>query len=131
MTDESVTITPFISMMIGLLFTFSTLYGLMFFFYQGEVQSISLVELGESGNEPTSISSDSGFIGSFVSGSIDALLSMVSWVSPFALIRAAILSIAPTDLYQVLDIFILRPISWSVSIITANWIISTIRGKSE
>jgi hypothetical protein len=131
MANGVVQISPFISMMIGLLFAFSTLYGLMYFYYQGDAQSISLVELGESGNDPATIGSDSGFIGSFISGSIDALLSFVAWISPFALIRAAILAIAPTDLYMVLDIFLLRPISWAVSILTANWILSAIRGKSE
>lgn len=131
MANGVVQISPFISMMIGLLFTFSTIYGLMFFFSQGEAQSISLVELGENGNDATEITTNTGFIGSFVSGSIDALLSFVAWVSPFALIRGAILAITPSDLYQVLDIFLLRPISWAVSILTANWIIATIRGKSE
>lgn len=131
MANGVVQISPFMSMMIGLLFTFSTIYGLMFYFYQGESQTISLVPLASNGNDPTLISSDTGFIGSFVSGTIDALLSMVSWISPFAIIRAAVLAFSPSDLYQVLDIFLLRPMSWAVSLITANWIIAAIRGKSE
>jgi hypothetical protein len=131
MSNGVVQISPFISMMVGLLFTFSTIYGLMYYFNQGESQQIQLVALGENGNNPNSVNQSTGYIGSFVSGSIDALLSFISWVSPFALIRGAILAISPPDLFQVLDIFILRPISWCVSILTANWILSAIRGKSE
>ena len=126
-----VQISPFISMMIGLLFTFSTIYGLMYYFNQGESQQITLVQLGENGNNPSTLNQSTGFVGSFVSGSIDALLSFISWVSPFALIRGAILVMTPVDLFQVLDIFLLRPMSWVVSILTANWIIAAIRGKSE
>jgi hypothetical protein len=131
MSNGVVQISPFISMMIGLLFTFSTIYGLMYYFSQGEAQQITLVQLGENSNNPSSLNQSTGFVGSFVSGSIDALLSFISWVSPFALIRGAILAISPPDLFQVLDIFILRPMSWVVSILTANWILAAIRGKSE
>jgi len=131
MADGVVQISPFMSMVIGLLFTFSTIYGLMFYFYQGESQIQELTELGDTPNDPSAISQDTGFIGSFVSGTIDALLSLVAWISPFALIRGLILLITPSDLFQALDIFILRPMSWAVAIVTGNWIIAAIRGKSE
>jgi hypothetical protein len=130
MADGVVQISPFMSMVIGLLFTFSTIYGLMFYFYQGEAQQ-ELTALGDTPNDPSSISQDTGFIGSFISGTIDAILNMVTWISPFALIRGLIFLITPSDLFQALDIFILRPMSWAVTIITGNWIIAAIRGKSE
>lgn len=131
MANGVMQISPFMNTIIGLLFTFSTIYGLMYYYYQGENQQFHLTALGSSPNDPTSLNQDTGFWGSFVSGSIDALLSLISWVSPFALIRGAILLISPTDLFQVLDIFLLRPMSWAVALITGNWIIAAIRGKSE
>lgn len=131
MSNGVMQISPFINTIIGLLFTFSTIYGLMFYFYQGEAQQVTLTQLGDNPNNPSSLNQSSSFIGSFVSGTIDTLLSLISWVSPFALIRGAILAITPSDLFLVLDIFLLRPMSWAVSIITANWVIAAIRGKSE
>lgn len=131
MSNGVMQISPFMNMIIGLLFTFSTLYGLMFYYYQGESQQVTLTPLGNNPNSPTSLNSSNSFIGSFVSGTIDTLLSFVAWISPFAIIRAMILLITPTDLFNVLDIFLLRPMSWAVAIITGNWIIAAIRGKSE
>lgn len=131
MANGVVQISPFISMMIGLLFTFSTIYGLMFYFYQGETQVVQLTQLSDNPNNPTSLNQSTSFIGSFVSGTIDSLLSFLAWVSPFALVRAIILVISPSDMFQALDIFLLRPMSWSVSILTGNWIIAAVRGKSE
>lgn len=125
-------ISPFMGMMIGLLFTFSTIYGLLFYYFQGDAQTVQLVGLNATANNASQAISDSGgFLSGFVTGALDSVLSLVSWVSPFALIRGAIFAVTPTDLFTVLDIFLLRPISWAVAIITGNWLISTIRGKSE
>jgi hypothetical protein len=125
-------ISPFMSMMIGLLFTFSTIYGLMFYFFQGDAQTVQLQGLNDTANNASSSISDTGgFLSSFIAGTFDSVLSFVAWVSPFALIRAAIFAVTPTDLFTVLDIFLLRPMSWAVSIITGNMILSFIRGRSE
>ena len=132
MSESSIMqISPFMAMMIGLLFVFSTSYGLMFYYYQGASKQVNFNNIGANPNDPASVSGGGGFLGSFITGSIDALLSFISWISPFAIVRGMILAISPTDLFTVLDIFLLRPISWVVSIITANWIIAKIRGTSE
>lgn len=130
-TVSGLQISPFMAMMIGLLFIFSTAYGLMFYYYQGAQQSMSVNGLDSNVRNPNTLDTSGGFLSSFVSGAIDTLLNFISWISPFSLIRGLIYAISPSDLFQVLDLFLLRPISWAVSIITANLIIAKVRGTSE
>lgn len=130
-TGTGLQISPFMSMMIGLLFVFSTLYGLMYYYNIGANQQSSYQGLSQNSNDPQLLNTGGGFLSTYVSGAVDTLLSFTAWISPFFLIRGAILAISPTDLYQVLDIFLLRPMSWVTSIITANLIIAKIRGTSE
>lgn len=128
-------ISPFISMMITLLFMFSTAYGLMFYYYQAESKTITTsgmpITPNDDPNNPSSLNTNGGFFAVFVSGIIDTLLSLLAWISPFAAVRWLFFVISPTDLFNVLDIFLLRPMSWTVTILTANWILAKVRGTSE
>lgn len=131
MAGNGLQISPFISMMITLLFMFSTAYGLMFYYYQAESTSLQINAMPSNPNDPASLNDSGGFFAVFVSGLIDSLLSMLAWISPFALVRGIFFAISPTDLFNVLDIFLLRPMSWTVSLLTANWMLAKVRGTSE
>ena len=117
MAETTTTLSPFLSSIITLLFVFSTIYTLAFFYYQGAGQVITFDGLSED-----AVSSDTvNFL-----GMLDGIINFISWISPFALVRGILFYLAPADLYQVLDMLLLRPISWIVSIITVNFIISKI-----
>jgi hypothetical protein len=61
------------------------------------------------------------------------ILDVVSWISPFALIRGLVLSLTigiDPHVYLILDLLFLRPVSWITSMITVEWTISKIPTES-
>lgn len=117
MPNESTVISPFLAVVITLLFVFSTIYTLAYYYHQGTTSGLDYGGITVSGESPEDLS---------LVGVLEGVLSFISWISPFALVRGLVSAIAPSDLFQVLDLLILRPVSWIVSIITANYIISKI-----
>lgn len=117
MAEERTFIPPFLGSVMTLLFLFSTIYTLAFYYYQGTTSGLNYGGIGVSGKN----ASELGLI-----GVLDGVLSFISWISPFALVRGLVSAISPPDLFQVLDLLILRPVSWIVSLITANYLISKI-----
>jgi hypothetical protein len=118
---ERINISPFLGVSLTLLFIFSTLYTLAFYYYQGASQDVAL-------------SSPSDSTGSLVSG-FDAIFNTVSWLSPFGFIKALLLVVMSgvPVFYQILDLLLLRPIGWFVFLVQANYIISLVPtiGKGE
>jgi hypothetical protein len=118
---ERVNISPFLGVSLTLLFIFSTLYTLAFYYYQGASQDISLSTPADS-------------TGSLVSG-FDALFNAISWLSPFGFIKALLVSVmsGTPEFYQILDMLLLRPIGWFVFLVQANYLISLVPtvGKGE
>lgn len=104
---------PFNSFFISMIFIFSTMYGLYFYYIQGTSEQSKVDGLTEATSE------------SFL-GFINVILDIASWLSPFALVKFFVLNTTPTAMYQFLDLFFLRPIGWVGAMITANYIISRI-----
>jgi hypothetical protein len=119
--SERVNLSPFLGVSLTLLFIFSTLYTLAFYYYQGAGQDVSL-------------STPSDSTGSLVSG-FDALFNAVSWLSPFGFIKALLLVVmsGTPEFYQILDMLLLRPIGWFVFLVQANYLLSLVPtiGKGE
>lgn len=113
---------PFMSAFITLIFMFSTIYTLAFLYYQGASQAYDVGGL-EQAQDPTSLS----FL-----GLIDAVLDVLAWISPFALVRGLLLFVmaGTPDLFNIIDLLLLRPVSWIVAVITAVWIKSWIPTES-
>lgn len=117
MAEERTFIPPFLGSVMTLLFLFSTMYTLAFYYYQGTTSGLNHGGIGVSVKKANELS---------LVGVLEGVISFISWISPFALVRGLVLVISPPDLFQVLDLLILRPVSWIASLITANYVISKI-----
>jgi len=115
---ENVNMGGFIATFITLAFVFSTMYTLAFYYYQGASTSYEA--------NPMKADSDHDILD--VLGIIGGILDFISWLSPFLLIKAfLVFSMQATpDLYQFLDMLILRPVGWIVVMLETNYIISKI-----
>lgn len=118
---ETTNISPFIGTIMTLLFVFSTVFTLAYYYYQGTNQALPISGLSTESKKPSSLS---------LVGVMNGVLSFIAWISPFALVRGLVLAISPPDLFLVLDLLLLRPVSWIVTIITANYLISKIPTES-
>lgn len=103
---------PFHSFFVSMVFIFSTMYGLYYYYQVGASEKLAVEGLEESG------ASFGGFI--------NIILDLVSWLSPFALVKYMVLIILPSELYLFVDLFFLRPIGWIGTFITTNYLISKI-----
>jgi hypothetical protein len=119
--SERFNLSPFLGVSLTLLFIFSTLYTLAFYYYQGASQDVVLSTPADS-------------TGTVVSG-LDVLFNAISWLSPFGFIKALLVVImsATPEFYRILDMLLLRPIGWFVFLVQANYIISLVPtvGKGE
>ena len=115
---ENTLVSPFLSSFMTLVFVFSTLYTVAYYFNQGFGQSLNTQALGDS---PTSI----GTIGTSL---IDFLLEAASWISPFGLVKLILTEVMAStpELYTILNLLVLRPVGWIVTLFTANFIVSKI-----
>lgn len=128
MAKGTINLSPYIGSTTVLLFIFSVIYTLAFYYYQGAGHT-----LGVQGLTSTVQGTNDLETGLFTV--VDAVLSIVSWLSPFALIKAMLLAIMlpMPEVYEVIDLLILRPMGWTVFLYQANYIISkipTISGES-
>lgn len=127
---ESFNLTPFLGSTMTLVFMFSTMYTLAFFYYTDANQVFNAEGLSDEPNDPsTKASSSSGFFGTVISFT-DGVLELISWLSPMALIKSLFVAIefktkAPF-IYTLLNLFILRPVGWLMAIFTLNFVISKI-----
>ena len=120
MPKGTINLSPYIGSTTVLLFIFSVIYTLAFYYYQGLGASV--------GTEGLSTVQDIKAVGSGYLSFIDGVLNIISWLSPFAIIKGmleALMSSMP-EVYDVLDMLILRPMGWTVFLYQANYIISKI-----
>ena len=106
----------------------------MYIYSIDSLQSMKINELSDP-NDPNSIKVQSGGIFGFVINSIDGIAEITSWISPLILIKEMVwVFMRDTPfLYTLLNLLILRPASWAVSLFTLNFIISkipTVSGES-
>lgn len=118
---ESINISPFLGVSLTLLFIFSTLYTLAFYYNQG-----ANTELGVSGLDESEDNGNFGF---------DTLLGAISWLSPFGFVKLLMSHLLTTtpEFYQIIDMLLLRPIGWFVFLVQGNYVLSLIPtiGKGE
>ena len=115
-----------------LFFIFSTIYTLAYYYEQGSRQGFSYSELQDrDDNTLPSNPSSSSWLSTVVSGSLDWIFEILSWFTPFALVKGLIYIITPSDVYQFLKLLILRPVGWIGTFISAEWVINKLRGVSE
>lgn len=120
----------FLIFTISMFFLFSTAYTIIFYVNEANAQSQldGLAEVDETTNEAPA---EQSILSALTSGFIDSLLSFLSLINPFGLIILLLKAVMPIDIYQFLDLILLRPIGWSGTIITSNYVISRIRGVEE
>ncbi len=101
-----------------LVFVFSTLYTVAYYFNQGFGQSLTTSGLSDSPTSP----------GTFATSLIDTLLEAASWISPFGLVKLILTEVMAStpELYTILNLLVLRPVGWIVTLFTANFIVSKI-----
>ena len=115
---ENTLVTPFLGSFMTLVFVFSTLYTVAYYFNQGFGQSLNTPGIGD--NTPA--------IGSFATSLIDSLLEGASWLSPFFVVKLLLTEVMSStpELYTILNLLVLRPVGWIITLFTANFIISKI-----
>lgn len=125
---ENTLISPFLGSFMTAIFIFSTIYTLAFYYNQGAGSSFNVNALEDSPNDPTSVSTQSSGIFGFVMRGIDGVLEFLSWISPFALLKALLIVVMnPVPLlYEILNLLVLRPVGWISTIFTVNYILSRI-----
>lgn len=123
---EMRTVKPFEGLFVTLIFIFTTIWGLMYYWEVGESQAMNINGLELSDKDPSQLNGVFFFV--------NWILDAVSWISPFALIKGLMLEIVypvSPHLYQFIDLFFLRGISWVSSLFTLNWAISKIPTESS
>ena len=142
---------------IGIVFLFSTIYTCQYYYFQGsnEIENIYTNPLDEtdgkqiSGAEaPDNVTIPvwvhvlwrttgldlSAFYAEpedIASKVLEPILELISWASPFVLIKGLFFALMPPDLYEPFNLLILRPVGWIGTWITGEWVINKIRGSSE
>jgi len=115
-----------------MIFMFSTIYTLGFYYYQATGESFTTTGLEErSGTLMDEPDSDKSFLSAITENIIDYLLESLSWFSPFALVKGILISIVPAIIYEPINLLLLRPVGWMGTWITTEWVINKIRGGSE
>lgn len=117
---------------ISMVFIFSTVYTMAFYFYGaagGEVGvSIPTGEIAEFDMDNLKASGFGVLVGNRF---IDWFAELLSWMSPFAIVKGLMFAILPDMLYEPINLLFLRPIGWIGTWITTEWIINKIRGSAE
>lgn len=126
----------FIGSTVTLLFLFSTSYTLVYLYYLDSNQELTITGLSDDPKDAkVAATSSSGFLGTIIPIA-DGILELVSWLSPVALIKVLFAGFMQTNtpfLYLLVNLLILRPLGWSMALITLNFIISkipTVSGES-
>lgn len=112
-------------------FMFSTIYTMGFYWYAGQSQSIAATGLDELDGGLIAEPESTGWLTSAVTSAMDYVLEVVSWFSPFAVIKGLLYTITPALIYEPLNLLLLRPLGWLGAWITTEWVINKIRGSSE
>ena len=139
---------------ISMVFIFSTIYTLQFYYFEGinTPEDSYQVGLEETDGTSRSISKVNnvtatealryylslGMMGEkpdlkedILDDLLDPILEALSWASPFALLKGLLMFMMPTQLYEPFNLLILRPVGWIGTWISTEWLINKLRGSSE
>ncbi len=114
-------VKPHIGMFMTFLFMFSTMYTLVYFWEEGSGGKTGVNSLEGSDKGPSALSG--------VFSVVEWILDIVSWISPFALVRGMVVWLTlgfDPHFFKILDLLFLRPMSWVVSIVTVDFALSKI-----
>jgi len=118
-----------------MIFMFSTIYTLGFYYYQATGESFTATGLEERTGTSEALmdqsDSDKSFFRVITENIIGSPLEGLSWFSPFALVKGILISIVPAIIYEPINLLLLRPVGWLGTWITTEWVINKIRGGSE
>lgn len=119
---ENTLVSPFLGAFMTLIFVFSTIYTVAYYYNQGSGDTLGTDGLADDPVNPVSTA------GSFV----DWILEAASWISPFAIVKLILTEVMAStpELYTVLNLLVLRPVGWIVTLFTANFIIAKIPTES-
>jgi hypothetical protein len=116
---------------ITFVFIISTIYGFSYYWAEGSGDSIGVPSIDDGdGSLFVNVGGNSA-IATLLLDSVDTILEFVSWISLFAVVKAILVLIVPTDLYTPINLFLLRPTGWIAAFITTEWVINKVRGSSE
>lgn len=115
---ENTLVSPFLSAFMTIIFFFSTLYTAAYYFNQG--MSTQLSTSGINDNPPP--------IGSVALSVVDPILEASSLFAPFGLVKILIFEVMSStpEIYTFINLLVLRPVSWIVSLFTINYLVSKI-----
>lgn len=115
-----------------MIFMFSTVYTMAFYWYQAEDTSMTVVGLDElDGELRKTPETQETFISSVIDNMLVYIIDALSWFSPFSIVRVLFVILVPAPIYEPLNLLILRPLGWIGTWITTEWVINKIRGGSE
>ena len=119
---ENTLISPFLGAFMTLIFVFSTIYTAVYYFNQGFGEGVNTEGLSD---EPPEIGTVAGNL-------IDFLLEAASWISPFGLVKLLLVEVMAStpELYTILNLLVLRPVGWIVTLFTANFLVAKIPTES-
>ncbi len=117
---------PFMTMLITYLGFFSAGYTLLYFWTLGANSNLDVAGL------PASTKGVSDLGSAFLL--VNWIIDMASWISPLFFVRAIVMwTTAPLDpnLFMLLDLLFLRPMSWIATLATVNFALSKIPTEAE
>lgn len=117
---------------ITMIFLFSTVYTMAFYWYAAENQTMNVVGLDDlSGGLQKNPDKTQSFISEVIDNMLEYILESLSWFSPFVIVKGLLLVLVPAPIYEPLNLILLRPLGWIGTWITTEWVINKIRGSSE
>lgn len=128
---------PMSASIIALLFFVSTMFGLMHYWNEAEnIQDSISMPTEEAGNIVSNQDKglfESVITGIFTSGFFDFILNVISWLSPFGLVKLVIFAFTTNspELYTFIDYFLLRPMGWVMFFVQFEWMAFLLRGKGN
>lgn len=125
--------SSFLKYFTSMVFIFSTVYTMAFYYFAATGDIVGAEVAGETtGMVQTSGMNQTGTVTAFIAaGLIEWLGELLSWLSPFALVKGLMVTILPPLIYQPINMLFLRPIGWIGTWITTEWLVNKIRGSSE
>lgn len=121
----------FLIFTISMFFMFSTAYTILFYYNEATGTAQEITALGAVEETTNIAGTQDSVISSITSGFLYWVLGILAIINPFGLLLTSLRFVMPSDIFQFLDLLLLRPIGWAGNFITANYVISRVRGVEE
>lgn len=114
----------------SMLFIFSTIYTMIYYYNIDSGQNKTYNALGDSDGQ-SQAGTEGSILSSITSGFIDNILSFLSIINPFGFVILILKEFMPESAFTFIDLLILRPVGWVGTMILSDLTIRYIRGVSE